>query len=269
MLPKEVNVSAKKELTSELRSLIISADEYFDRVNEFASGYIIEIPIRMGETTHTYTRRPSDYEVRKNLPSELRDAATDLRKRVGALGIEFMNAVRPSPLLTEADQTEIRISFRSMAAALRLRSYRYHEAYAISEEDRVYGMVPPDQTEETVSVDSAKTAFTATAGELIDTLELLLPSGENLTRAIVASEAPEVRSYRPNTAFIMMQISSEIPKLEDVKNCFKDVFRAFDVSAVRSDEIQHQDVITQRILDEIATSEFLIADLTGARPSVY
>ena len=65
MLPKEVNVSAKKELTSELRSLIISADEYFDRVNDFASGYIIEIPIRMGETTHTYTRRPSDYEVRK------------------------------------------------------------------------------------------------------------------------------------------------------------------------------------------------------------
>lgn len=211
----------------------------------------------------------SDNEVRQNLPAELRDVAADLRKQVGALGIDFISAVRPSPLLTQADEAELRIAFRALAAALKLCRFKYQDAYAISEEDRVYGIAPPEQSEFAMGAMSAMSTFRDTVGDLIEKLELLLPSDENLTRAIVASEAPEVRSYRPNTAFIMMQISSEIPKLEDVKNCFKDVFRAFDISAVRSDEIEHQDVITQRILDEIATSEFLIADLTGARPSVY
>ena len=38
---------------------------------------------------------------------------------------------------------------------------------------------------------------------------------------------------------------------------------------VRADEIEHSEVITDKIMEKIRSSEFLLADLSGERPSVY
>jgi hypothetical protein len=82
------------------------------------------------------------------------------------------------------------------------------------------------------------------------------------------SSAPKI-SYLPNTAFIMMWMDKSRPELDDVSNALKEVCDQFGIKAIRADEVQHEEKITDVILKQIRESQFLIADLTGERPNVY
>ena len=67
----------------------------------------------------------------------------------------------------------------------------------------------------------------------------------------------------------MMWMDAAQPALLDVMDAVKSTFARFDIRAVRADDIEHEGLISDRVLNEIRTSEFLFADLTGTRPNVY
>lgn len=81
---------------------------------------------------------------------------------------------------------------------------------------------------------------------------------------------PEPRQIvKKKTAFLLMAINPDDPLNQDFYSAIKETCAAFGLRAYRADDIQHQGAITERVLEEIASCEFLIADLTGERPNVY
>lgn len=82
------------------------------------------------------------------------------------------------------------------------------------------------------------------------------------------SEAQE-RPMRENCAFIAMSMDPSNPQLDDILDAIKDGASACGVDAERVDEEQTNERITDRMLDSIIESEFVVVDLTYARPNVY
>jgi nucleoside 2-deoxyribosyltransferase len=72
-----------------------------------------------------------------------------------------------------------------------------------------------------------------------------------------------------NSAFLLMWMDPSRPELVDTHNTVKNVFAEFGIDAKRADDIQHQERITDLVLEQIKQAEYIFADLTGERPNVY
>ena len=183
---------------------------------------------------------------------------------------QVAEGARSAPLVGQEDLVDLREATKSMRAALALRLYRFHDTQVLNDEDRVLGVRQAHQSEdEAISPDQADVVFHDYTNRILKILTFieasadLSPSGDETLRA------RDVTRYRPGTAFIMMWMDPNRPELADIVDTVKQTFHNLGINAVRADDIEHEGQITQRVLDELRTSEFLFADLTGARPNVY
>lgn len=178
--------------------------------------------------------------------------------------------LKSSPLLNDSDEKDIGRCVKRMRASLKLRNFRSWDIEVLHDEGAVLGVSPPGQSEdECSSPNDAERAFNECLEQLEGITQLLKISPSNIPDGLPSKNPNLSQSYRPNTAFIMMPINTSEPENEDIYAAYKECFKKFGVNAVRADEIEHEDVITKRIIEEIKTSEFLVGDLSNERPSVY
>lgn len=182
----------------------------------------------------------------------------------------IIQVVQSSPVLDKSDESDIGVCTKRMRSALKLRNYSSWDIEVLHDEGMVLGVKPPGQSEDQPAhpLDAEKSFFQCHE-KLVGIIQLLKVTPANLPNGLLQKNQNLSQSYRPNTAFIMMPIDSANPELEDIYDVYKDCFSRFGINAVRADEIEHEDVITKRIIEEIKTSQFLVGDLTNERPSVY
>jgi hypothetical protein len=211
----------------------------------------------------------------RELPQQLGAWAREVSARFHVPLVRVLSLVNQSQMLGSTDADTIRLAVRRIDAALRLRQYEQWGPEILNDEDRVLGVRPAGFSEDRpLQPSQAQTEINDAVDQVLRRVGVLLAEAEvdatsnGATRARIMPTTQPL-GIRPGSAFIMMMIDSGKPELEDVKQAIKEECARFQIRAIRSDEIEHSNEITQRILDEIRTSEFLIADLTGERPSVY
>jgi nucleoside 2-deoxyribosyltransferase len=255
---------ASPGLADRVRLLVGDAEKYFASAIETLASVKREGRI----TTMLYERDPDHFFSQLN--SKQRHDAEVLVERLIALGGEIATSARTSVLVTDADQLDIATLLKGMRAALRLRRYRAWDSEVLHDEGVVLGVRRASQSDdEACPPEDADRIFSQHAARLMDILNLILSGGTAVGAISSTQDRTATTRLKQNTAFIMMWIDKSQTELEDVATMIKETFRGFGIEATRADDIEHEGVITDRILAEIRTAEFLIADLTGARPSVY
>ncbi|CAE6851558.1 hypothetical protein R69746_07378 [Paraburkholderia aspalathi] len=248
------------ELGSQLTDMRRAAATYFDELEA-------AIPVKEDNWISSFDARNRDLYWGQ-LTDEQRGNARQLAQRMLDLAGQLAEAARNSPLASEADVRDVMIGAKTLRAALLLRKFYHTPIEVLHDEGMVLGVQPASQSEEEpASPSAASRAFDEWIGKLVGIEELIAASRSLTAGAGVQSSASA--KYRPGTAFIIMAMSKGKPELDDVVDAVKEVFGQFGVEAVRADDIEHEGLITERIIKEIETAEFLFADLSLERPNVY
>jgi len=211
-----------------------------------------------------------------DLPDALARRARELSARFNAVLVRVVALLRQSPMFGNADVQALQLAVRRINAALRFRLFEEWGPEVLHDEGTVLGVRPAGSSEDQrlrprqalAEIRNALDQVTRRLGVLRAQAEAEA-AGEAIPAWLPPSASSPGMRVQPGTAFIMMMIDPDRPDLESVKRTIQQEFARFNIKAIRADDIEHSGEITLRILEEIRGAEFLIADLTGERPSVY
>jgi len=206
----------------------------------------------------------------EKLPEDLKAKSQKTQEYVLQFISSIIQVLQSSPILDKSDEKDVGVCTKQMRSSLKLREFSSWDIEVLHDEGMVLGVKPPGQSEDRPShPEDARKSFFQCHEKLAGIVQLLKITPSNMPNGLLQKNPNLPQSYRPNTAFIMMPINSNNPELDDIYDVYKDCFSKFGITAIRADDIEHEDVITKRIIEEIKTSEFLVGDLTNERPSVY
>lgn len=245
-------------IAAEIASIAADAESYFSQAQGECSPHAKGDPFGWG----------MEYGVSdlwELLSSPMQEMANGITDRLLNIAAPIAHIAKTAPLTGSEDVQDVKEAAKKMRAALLLRRYQYQEPQVIHDEDRVLGFRPSEQCER-VGLEplEAEKVFRDGLLKLRDVLKLVESGREFEAATLPSGTTVAPTKYRAGTAFIMMWMDQKLPELTDVADAVKSVFASFGIRAVRADDIEHEGLITDRILSEIHTSEFLFADLTGA-----
>lgn len=257
---------ASNRTKTDLKQLTTDAASYFARASE---AVLVADPRQFNASSRTTVGLYSERDMYwTTLTEELQAKAKALADRLIPVMGKIVGAAESAPLVSEADRRDLEIGTKAMRAALFLRHYRSWDRRILHDESTVLGTTPAGQSDNAPLLPAqGAEIFADWVAKIDDIVDLISAStASDGTSDLKASDA--VR-YLPGTAFIMMWMDKSNPELTDVCDAVKEVFDRFDIRAVRADDIEHDGLITSRVLAEIKSAEFCFADLSGSRPNVY
>lgn len=251
----------RDQLLSELNDIHVKGTEFFNDASDALEGKSFSQP---------YVRPYERDEFWEKLPESLQSIADSLISRVIENAPLIAESARMTPYLTQTDQIDLGHAIKGMRSALRLCRYKYWDPDILHDEGTFLGVQPAGQSDdEGIFPDKALQIFEDCYRRISGIVELVNPLTVERAELNIEKRGQLSSSFQPDTAFIMMWMDPKKPELEDVYNTVKRCFKKFGITSERADDIEHDGLITEEIIEKIKSSEFLYADLTGARPSVY
>jgi hypothetical protein len=252
----------REELLGELNNIYTRANNFFEKAYQTLGGKRVSaISFDFGYTSD---------ELWNQLPMQLKEESSEVVSKLMEMAPVVAETARMTTYLTQADQIQLGHAIKGMRSALRLRLYSHWDVQVLHDEGTVLGVQSEGYNDDDgVYPEDALKHFENCYRKLHDIVEV--SSSEIIKHAeqTLESRGQASSNFRPDTAFIMMWMDPNKPDLEDVYNTVRRCFDEFGIDAERADDIEHEGLITEEIIDKIRSSEFLFADLTGARPSVY